>query len=218
MPIHPQVARLTRLPLTAGEMWYLRLLLLHVAPFEADCSDLKCVQGNVFHSFQEAAYAMGIVSHAVGGEALQVITEAIEEMTAPDIIRSLFVIQTFNGFATSQILKVDAIKEWMMSDFSGEADDKFRALLSDLETRLQKMNSCMAIHGLPSGVSEINIPETCRQEIRKWDQHDMKSFVEDPQLRLTSDQKTIVHRVRVVFYEQSKEDNDKSEMSPHIVS
>jgi len=54
------ITRMEMIYITAGEIWYLRLLLLHQACFSY--ANLRTINGVTHRTFQEAAVALGIVN------------------------------------------------------------------------------------------------------------------------------------------------------------
>lgn len=99
-------------PLTLGEIWYLRLILYSqpVISFK----DARTVDGITFKTFQEAALARRLVEDE--NEANITFQWATMNST-PNELRTLFVIMTSQGFPTVNIYKDDEFRIKMMEDY-----------------------------------------------------------------------------------------------------
>jgi hypothetical protein len=106
------IVRMSNVFITAGELWYFRLILLRVA-----CSsflDAKTVNGAVYDTFQAAAIARGLYSDHT--EATMCYAEALTHST-PYQLRSLLVRLTLQGYPTLSIFDDPEMKMTMMEDF-----------------------------------------------------------------------------------------------------
>ena len=147
------VVRMNMIYPTAGEIYYLRLLLLHFAT--RSYHELKLDQNshqsnslllhtNVTETFQQSCVAKLLLDDQ--NEAVRCFEEAMV-FGSPKDLRNLFVIQTLQGFPTWNIfydsnkrkaMSIDFICHHQQGDNSGLA---FNDLLKDLATRLQSDGS-----------------------------------------------------------------------------
>jgi hypothetical protein len=90
----PHAARMYTLMHTAGEQYYVRLLLLNVAA--RSFAELRTVDGTLHNTFAEAARARGLIDD-IGGEYARVMREAVNIVSTPPTLRRLFVALVCNG-------------------------------------------------------------------------------------------------------------------------
>lgn len=99
-------------PLTIGEKWYLRLLLLHYPAFSF--KDIKTHQNITYGTYQSAALAAKLVEDE--NEAFTAFQWALQYST-PAELRNLFVIMTTQGFPTLNIYQNHELRFKLMEDF-----------------------------------------------------------------------------------------------------
>lgn len=144
------IVRMEMLYPSAGEVWYLRQLLLH-KPF-ASYSDVKIFQGVTFRSFQESALAYGIVTEA--REALLCFRESMLTST-PSELRFLFSMLTIEGFPTHPIFYDDVCFDAMTEDYKHNAtviqttEGIFNTLLKDLVYMFAERGTDLADYAFP---------------------------------------------------------------------
>jgi hypothetical protein len=138
------IARMNMVYASAGEIYYLRLLLLHLpARSFKELINMTTTTRNAVRTYQEACFHHGFLSDYK--EANRCFEEAMVFST-PGELRNLFVIQTIQGFPTEAIYN-DATKRIAMSkDFIiriGQGNNSPMAmneLLADLAERFQAEN------------------------------------------------------------------------------
>lgn len=82
----PRVCRLHLIPLRAGELFYLRALLVHRAGYSFE--DFRTIDGTVHPTFQEAATELGLFQNE--NEVERAMEEGIESLLRPSQLRFLF--------------------------------------------------------------------------------------------------------------------------------
>lgn len=145
---HQQLVRMGMVPLSAGEKWYMRLLLLHASPYSFD--DLRTVAGHLYPTYQEAAIARGLVTSK--SECMLSFEEYRPVSTAPEL-RSHFVLMTLQGYATLDIYNEPTLRQSMMSDFLREARGNEELaqnmLLQNMAQQLALDGRTLEEYGLP---------------------------------------------------------------------
>lgn len=162
------ICRLEMVPLTAGEIWYLRLILLHEHPrgllndalfyrnteMDADVNHAAEVEAT---TFQEKAIAKGYVKDS--DVAMTAFTQCIESnFHTPSALRGLFALMTLNGFPTINILENEDFHKAMLQDIldrlppsmNNRAARAGQALLRDLQKRICRDGGSMEAYGLPT--------------------------------------------------------------------
>lgn len=178
---------------TVGELWYLRLLLLHVPACSFD--ELKEVDDRRYNTYQEAARARRLLD--VQNEADLAMHEC-HQLGTPEQLRTLFVLLTVQGFATAHMLRHDSnTMRWLCADFLDQdprhnVQGAYRRLLQDIQRRLADHGQTMDTYGLPA------VPWTLGNEIdRERELFDVASqrawLAAQPQP--TPEQRRIINRV-----------------------
>lgn len=138
------VVRMNMIYPSAGEIYYLRLLLLHFPARSYD--ELKTVNHAIspiahsINSFQESCLLQLLLEDQ--NEAVRCFEEAMV-FCAPKELRNLFVIQTLQGFSTFSIFNDSAKRRAMSLDYIHRFDQgndsalAFNELLKDISYRLQ---------------------------------------------------------------------------------
>lgn len=106
------ITRIEMVPLTIGEKWYLRLLLLHLPAISF--KDIKTYENKLYETYQSAALAAKLVEDE--NEALTAFEWALNYST-PAELRNLFVIMTTQGFPKVNIFGNDILRRRLMEDF-----------------------------------------------------------------------------------------------------
>lgn len=156
-----------RLPLiwpSAGEVYYLRALLLNMAPM---CwEDLLANPQNPaepFTSYNEAAHARGLFE--ADGEQDSTFKEAVNLMYTPKQLRNLFVWTLHEGgngpelwrYCEKDVLQGTTQVNPLSEDFQGSTLQKQNELLKDIRDRLVMLNKTLAQYGLPEPTDDTNI-------------------------------------------------------------
>jgi hypothetical protein len=153
------IVRIKVVPMQAGKMWYLRLIILHgpiqqlddTAPLTDIYASILTVNGFTHLSFQAAAVAMGIVEDV----PLLVCIFKDFEMEGAHHLRLLFANLTVDGYPTLVIYNNVRWQDKMADDLQHppliinriQAQDK---LLQILQQLLRSHNRELAEFGLPS--------------------------------------------------------------------
>lgn len=130
------IVRMGMLYPSAGEIWYIRELLLNFPAYSLQA--LLCVDGTEYTSFEAAAIARGIIKDYQ--EAKICFSENITLCT-PDQLRSLFISLTLEGFATVTIYNDVTLRNSMIHDYlvatNGNERLASNMLLETLQSKLQ---------------------------------------------------------------------------------
>lgn len=151
--VDKQVARLTSMLPTAGEVWYLRLLLKHV-PLRSFAHGYNITDdnGHLIHectTYQEAALHLGLAQ--AENEGNLTFEEAVNLLRPPAQLRALLVTLISGGYPMAASFNTYRVQ--MALDYrpdcatDEEAENK---LLTDLARRL---------HNLGFGMTEVGLPE-----------------------------------------------------------
>ena len=106
------IVHLSMVCITAGEIWYLRLLLLHRAPISFN--DTRTINGTVYPSFQAAAVAANLVTD------LTVARECFDQsigLSTPQALRGLFITLTINGYPTLSFYNDERYRRLLLQDW-----------------------------------------------------------------------------------------------------
>ena len=224
---NPSITRLEVISITAGELFFLRLILLNYPK----CSYADCLQFNnrTYRTYQESAVAAGIVRD--NDEVYSCFEEAehFQDMT-PTELRTLFVISTLQGFPTLRILNENRFRELMYDDYLHNYSPPNHAaawndLLCDFSRRFESDGKNMKDYGLPE-------PESMKTELEiernKYDQNEQleiynKLCQETPN---TTEQQQIFdeimhaieRRLSKIYYIQGQAGSGKSTLAKKIIS
>ena len=160
-----------RLPLIwpeAGEVYYLRALLLNLKPMA--WSDLLNNPHNALEpcsSYCDAAHAHGLFD--ADGEQDATFKEAVNLMYSPRQLRNLLVWTLHEGgngpelwrYCEEEVLQGTTHSNPLSEDFSGSTLEKRNELLKDLRDRLTLLNKSLAQYGLPEPTDDTNIVNRC---------------------------------------------------------
>lgn len=157
------IVRMNSVYITMGEIWYIRLLLLHKAA--VSMIDLKTVQGVICKSFQDAAIKEGFVDDSL---AAKLCFCEFRELQTPSELRTLFVTLTLNGYPTLLILDDDNDVLRMMADYLDDNQNNYnlchRLLMLDLDRRFKASNHRLSEYGIAEPQSIISETEFMRMK------------------------------------------------------
>ena len=114
------IVRMYDVPPSMGELFYLRLILLHRTG-ATSYEDLRTVSGTVHETFREACQAMGIL--ADDSEYIRCLTDAVS-VKAPAALRRLFVQILCFGAPTDPRGLYEKFSRDMSDDYRGDESDE----------------------------------------------------------------------------------------------
>jgi hypothetical protein len=166
---HPTLVRMEMLYPQAGEVWYLRQLLLHKAfrSFE----DVRTFDNIVYNTFQLSALMHGLVIE--DKEANICFADAIVAMMTPLELRFLFATLTLEGFPTHGIFYDDFCFAAMTEDYTYNSgiiqsrESIFNTLLVDLTELFADRGSELSAYGFPEPIEYITALE--REQLKYSD-------------------------------------------------
>lgn len=131
------VTRMEMLYVMAGDIWYLRLILLKEAP--RSFKDALSHQGIQYSCYQQAAIAKGYVEFGV--EIKDNFTE-LTQFCTPRKLRSMFCIMLIHGFPMRIVYDDPILRNTLMSDFladkaKGDVDVAIHMMLLDFKRNLE---------------------------------------------------------------------------------
>jgi hypothetical protein len=187
-----------RLPLlwpSAGEAYYLRLLLLNLAPSSWD--DLlhnSAAPNTAWESFQEAARGHGLFDDE--NEMNTTFKEAVHLMYSPKMLRNLFVWTLHEGgngpmlwdYIETQVKQGSTIVNPLSEDLPGGPLHQRNQLLKDIRTRLALLNKTLEDYALPQPDDNSTMLQRCHNmhtcaialmypTYRYWAIHDPKAYM-----------------------------------------
>jgi hypothetical protein len=147
---HPHLARVVTVRPTAGEPYYIKLLLNMKAA--SSWENLRTVDGYLYSTFQEAAVAADLFIR--GNEADLVMKEAVEDLSLPSQLRWLFTHLILNGRCESPLILWSEYSEHCSVDFFyGEAHEVHEhaedLALQDIGSLLDDAGRRLSDFGLP---------------------------------------------------------------------
>ena len=224
---NPSITRLEVISITAGELFFLRLILLNYPKR----SYAECLQFNnrTYTSYQESAVAAGIVRD--NDEVYSCFEEAehFQDMT-PAELRTLFVISTLQGFPTLRILNENRFRVLLYDDYLHNYNPPNQAaawndLLCDFSRRFESDGKNMKDYGLPEPESMKTELEIERNKYDRNEQIEMynKLCQETPN---TTEQQQIFDeitcavegRLTRIYYIQGQAGSGKSTLAKKIIS
>jgi hypothetical protein len=219
------IVRMSMLYLNAGEMWYLRLLLLNIPASSFD--DLKYVNNIEHTTFQSAALALNLVQNNNEGELC--FKDAIEIGSTPNQLRSLYVSLTLNGFATISIFTNDIMRNKMIEDFlllnEGNMVLANNNLLEVFSKRFKEQKRENAHFGLPEPdetKTELQIEKLKydpQQQFILYEQLMTKTPPTTEQLYLINDVKNcLVHNINNIYIVQGQGGSGKTTTAKIIIA
>ena len=159
------LVRMKKLPLSSGDIWYLRLILQHTKPLR--WADAKKVNGIRYTSYQLAAVALGLVTNA---DAAIIAFREYAGETLPYALRALFTTMTIDGeFPTLCIYEDEECRRFMMQDFLDRGatyEIATNELLKDLAQRFLASDKDLTDYGLPK---PRNISDELSIELTRYD-------------------------------------------------
>ncbi|CAM9250899.1 unnamed protein product, partial [Laminaria digitata] len=181
------VCRVNFLKLDAGDIWYLCLLLHHVAA--SSWNDKRTVQDALYNSHEQAARQLGLVQDSE--EYLLAFQDAITFST-PRELRQLLVTLIIAGAPTRTLWDTHSID--MTSDYStrtsnSSANDQ---ALRHIDLMLSKHGKSTAPVGLPP---VMHIDTEYDRLIAAFDTQDMRKEADDLIPKLNNEQKTVFNEI-----------------------
>ncbi len=170
---------------TLGEVYYLRLLLARFPAFSF--TELKTCDYQVFNSFQEAAYARGLLDDE--REFKEAITEAAGFKTASGL-RSLFFNLIMSG-APAAILWSEfqeVFAQDYLEKYNGNEVQALNKTLSDIDRMLRYHGKTTVDVGLPQVIDDTT--ELSREYLR-WDMNKLSAFIAHWEPLLNCDQQLV---------------------------
>lgn len=110
---HPAITRMKMLYVSAGDVFYQRLILRHETPTSFE--EARSHNGEVFQTFQEAAVAKGYVAD----DCQEIIGHFAELLpfASPNELRGLFCILMMNGFPMRAVYREKRFWDALTEDF-----------------------------------------------------------------------------------------------------
>lgn len=171
------ITRMEMLYITSGEIWYLRLILLNCTPISF--ADAMTHEGQRYRTFQEAAYARGLVTDGEEGR------KSFEELAACCIaseLRGLFSLMVLHGFPMLNVFNDPELRAYLLEDFLRQGHtmgESINMLLLDLQRRLRSGGGRSLEHyGFPDAVDPQNELE---RESLLYDRHEQAALLQQLQ-------------------------------------
>jgi hypothetical protein len=152
---HARLCRLEMIYVTAGEPYYLRLIIKNRAV--TSWTDAKTFEGKVYDTYQQSALAWGFVKEheeavkCFEDIALNTLGRFGDIHMTPANLRGLFCHLTVEGFCTLPIYEREDLLNTMLEDFLQKDSNRTLAINSwkqDVYDRLQKADKTMEEYGL----------------------------------------------------------------------
>jgi len=214
------VCRMNTIYIMAGEVWFLRLILLNrpIASYE----DARTVEGRTYPTFQEAAKAAGYATDE--NEAWLCFTSSLNDSSPPQL-RGLFVLLTREGYPTIHIYRDDVCLDAMMADYLEREDSRALAvnrLLQDLADRLQDSSRSLSDYGLPE---PRNLASELDRERLRFDAEEQRAWIEqqpDPSIEQQAVLDAVIdaftRRARLLLFVQGKGGAGKTWLMKRILA
>ena len=144
------IVRMEMVCVTAGEIWFLRLLLLHRSSISFQ--DTRMINNTLYPTFQAAAVAANLVTD------LTIARECFDQsvgLSTPQALRGLFATLTINGYPTLCIYNDERYKHLLLQDWLefqeeplniAQANNQY---LVELQRCLQKEDKNLEMYGFP---------------------------------------------------------------------
>src|SRR5882757_349837 len=146
-----KISRIQMMYPSAGELFYLRVLLLH--KFGRSFDDLKTVDGISAPTFQEAAQLLGLIQH--GDEGDHCMTEATNQLYSPRQLRFLFCELILDG--SPAVALFEKFHDNLIADYIDRGvEESEDLLLSTIATFIEERGKTMSDFGLPDPVRRIS--------------------------------------------------------------
>ena len=182
-----KICRMNILYPSSGEVFYVKLLLLHTTPRSFLLA--RTVDGTVHDSFQAATWALGLLDNINEGELC--FTEAVESGYSPVQLRCLLVTLIMDGAPAQELLESN--RDILMADLSEVpgtlVDVAWNRCLQNLSDRLETLGRSMSDFGLPEPVRELT--EVDRERLR-WNRERCQQFTDAHLPLLSPDEQRVV--------------------------
>ena len=150
---------------SSGDVFYLKLLLLHTSPRSFE--EARTIDGTVYTTFREAAQALGLLHDDAEGQLC--FNEARDSGYSPVQLRALLVTLILDGDEHGGDI-LESNRDILMADLDKEvslpSDVVWNRCLRDLANRLEIMGRTMTDFGLPEPADDTT--ELARERLR-WD-------------------------------------------------
>ena len=157
---------------SAGEVFYLRTILLHSSPRIFVCA--KMVNGKLFPTYQEACQAMGLLHR--GEEHVLCFEEAVQRCLDPAQLRSLLLLLTSDGAPAKELF--DKYARELSADFRATMSKEAarNAALEYFFAGLTHAGKNPADYGLPMPSNRLTELEA---EHARWNSDQCNTFLAD---------------------------------------
>ena len=145
------IVRMEMVHITAGEIWYLRRILLK-RPIHGNLGmALTDSFGKKWTTYQESAIADGFVKE--DKQTLEAFQEAVESANTAKQLRGVFIIMMIQGYPVRPIYENHEFKLKLMEDFMEKNNQNLtishNLLLQDFQKRLKKQSLSLETYGFP---------------------------------------------------------------------
>jgi protein-disulfide isomerase-like protein with CxxC motif len=158
---------------TAGDIWYLRLILIHrpIISFD-DAKTGKAPTFTKYRTFQEAAISHELVTDK--NEAETCFREAMPHST-PNQLRGLFANMMINGFPCICIYDDNYMYNALTLDYHGTSGQKKNQLLKNIQHRLQSEGKTLDDYGFSAPLADNTELD---RELLKYDANEQRLVYE----------------------------------------
>lgn len=181
------VCRVNFLKPDAGDVWYLRLLLHHIAA--SSWEDIRTVNGILRDSHQSAAHALGLVADA---QEYDLTFREAMHFSTPRELRSLLVTLIIVGAPARNIW--DTHKDHLMADYITHMSES-----AATDRALRHIDLMLAKHGKTTttvGLPAVSHPDTeYHRLLAAFDRADMREQADNAIPQLNTEQKNVFDAV-----------------------
>ncbi|RXW13239.1 hypothetical protein EST38_g12616 [Candolleomyces aberdarensis] len=162
---HQHLARIETVRPTRGDVFYLRVILMNCP--SRSFIDARTVAGTPYHTFQQAAIALGLFGD--GNEALFAIEEGVATLRTPREIRVLFIHLLIHDCIEAPLQIWQQFGEYMSFDFTlrnnGLVDLGMNAALQEMAFFLAEYGKSLHQYGLPQPIERM---AELTHELQRW--------------------------------------------------
>ena len=180
----------------AGELYYLRVLLIHVRG-ATSFKDLRTVDGITYATYQEACKQRGYLSN--DDEAIRSLNEAVD-YKMPYALRNLFALILVYNNPTDPLHLWNNFKEHLCEDIMHTNKDKMTneeiedECLLLLQNILNRQGKTLNDYNLPIPVIRERINRFISEE-KSYNRNEMQHYIDENYPKCTDEQKDIVDQV-----------------------
>jgi len=199
----------------AGELYYLRVLLIHVRG-ATSYEHLRTVNGVIYNTYQEACLHRGYLID--DNEAVNCMNEAVNDQM-PSALRNLFATILIYNNPSHSLALWDQFKEHLCEDIihrnngnmlPAEAENECLLLLQDI---LQRNGKTLKDYDLPTPVARQRRNRFIAEE-RSYNINDMQEYVNNNYGQGTAEQRDIFDQVTVA--ERDVRNNRNTSDHPNV--